>query len=152
MTKHQFLEILKNQLTGQISASELASHLAYYRNYIDEEIQRGRPESDIMKELGDPRLIARTLLDTQSESHPYMDHSQYSTFSETEYSSDSGSSSRQFQKHSYHLDLTTWYGKFIVIVCAAAVLFLLFIILGILIPIIVLSFLIICLISWFRRR
>ena len=36
----------------------------YYDDYIRSERQKGRSESDIMDELGDPRLIARTILDT----------------------------------------------------------------------------------------
>ena len=38
--------------------------LRYYDDYIRSERQKGRSEADIMEELGDPRLIARTILDT----------------------------------------------------------------------------------------
>lgn len=44
----------------------VAAHVQYYRNYIEEEQRKGRSEDDILNELGDPHLIARTLLDTEA--------------------------------------------------------------------------------------
>ena len=156
MTKYEFLDILNTQLAGQLSSSDTASHIEYYRNYIDAEIKKGRKESDILAELGDPRLIARTIMDTSPASHTYGDSEKYSASSEDSYFSDpeplySESSSGRFRKRSYHLDLTTWYGKLLVILLAVVVILLLFILMGILIPVAAVTFLIIFLISRFRR-
>lgn len=95
-------------------------------------------------------------MDTSPASHTYGDSEKYSASSEDSYFSDpeplySESSSGRFRKRNYHLDLTTWYGKLLVILLAAVVLFLLFILLGILIPVAAVIFLIIFLISRFRR-
>ena len=68
MTENEFLQILNEQLTGQMSASAAASHIEYYRNYIHDEIRKGRKEEDVLKNLGDPRLMARTILDTTPKS------------------------------------------------------------------------------------
>lgn len=157
MTEHEFLEILNTQLTGQMPVSDIASHLDYYRNYIEDELKKGRKEEDILSGLGDPRLIARTLLDTRPEASIYSADTEYSDASGAEYFSgsdgrDSGGGSGHIKRRSYHLDLSTWYGKLIVIGIAAAVIFLLFIILGLLIPVAVVVFLVAGLISWFRRR
>ena len=65
MDKKEFLDILYNQLSGQMPEGNVAAHVQYYRNYIEDEQQKGRTEDEILTELGDPRLIARTLLDTE---------------------------------------------------------------------------------------
>ena len=66
MNKKEFLDILNEQLSGQMPEGTVSSHIQYYRNYIEEQRRTGRSEDDILSELGDPRLIARTLLDTES--------------------------------------------------------------------------------------
>ena len=86
MNKKEFLDILYEQLSGQMPEGNVAAHVQYYRNYIEEEQRKERSEDDILNELGDPRLIARTLLDTDSTasgnpqttgsySEPYTDNS-----------------------------------------------------------------------------
>ena len=64
MDKNEFLDILRSQLSGQMPEGQINTHIQYYRNYIEERTQSGNSESEVMRELGDPRLIARTLLDT----------------------------------------------------------------------------------------
>ena len=66
MNKKEFLDILYEQLSGQMLEGNVAAHVQYYRNYIEEEQRKGRSEDDILNELGDPHLIARTLLDTEA--------------------------------------------------------------------------------------
>lgn len=36
----------------------------YYDNYIQEEVRKGRTEADVIAELGDPWVIARTIIDS----------------------------------------------------------------------------------------
>lgn len=64
MIKREFLEELKTALSGQLPADEVAGHVAYYKNYIDEQERNGKSEAEVLNMLGDPRLIARTILDT----------------------------------------------------------------------------------------
>ena len=42
-------------------------NVAYYENYIDTEIKKGRSEEAVLEELGDPRWIAKTIIDTARE-------------------------------------------------------------------------------------
>ena len=37
--------------------------MRYYEDYIQSQVRSGRDEQQVLDELGDPRLIARTLLD-----------------------------------------------------------------------------------------
>ena len=64
MSKTEFLSILRGQLTGQIPTSEVASQVNYYEAYIDGQIGNGVSEEQVTAELGDPRLIAKTLIDS----------------------------------------------------------------------------------------
>lgn len=64
MSKGEFLEGLQNALSGEVPASVVQENLRYYEEYIGAELQKGRGEAEVMAELGDARLIARTIVDT----------------------------------------------------------------------------------------
>ena len=149
MSKKEFLDILYNQLSGQIPEGSVAAHVQYYRNYIEDEQQKGRTETDILNDLGDPRLIARTLLDTEVGAGNPQNGSTYSAYNKY----DSSDSARgHVKKHSFKLDLSTWYGKVAVILIAAVVLLLLVTILGILIPVVIVAGVIMYIVSQFRKQ
>lgn len=71
MTEQQFLNILEQTLSGEIPAHEVRSNLQYYRDYINSK-KSVKSEEEVMLELGDPRLIARTIIDTYRLNHPGM--------------------------------------------------------------------------------
>lgn len=62
MTKQEFLEGLRRSLTGGLPPSKVNEHVNYYSDYIDSQIRMGVTEAEIMDSLGEPRLIAKTLL------------------------------------------------------------------------------------------
>ena len=64
MTKNDFLDKLKFALSGKVSASLVHENMTYYSEYIDSQIGMGRSEQEVMDMLGDPRLIARTIIQT----------------------------------------------------------------------------------------
>ena len=45
------------------SLYELSDSLTYYRQYFEDEIRNGKSEEDVIRELGSPRLIARSIID-----------------------------------------------------------------------------------------
>lgn len=63
MSKYEFLEQLKNYLSGQLPDNVVLNHVAYYRSYIENEIKGGRREADVLSELGDARLLGKTIID-----------------------------------------------------------------------------------------
>ena len=157
MSKTEFLDILYNQLSGQMPEGSVAAHVQYYRNYIEDEQQKGRTETDILNDLGDPRLIVRTLLDTEVGAGNPQNGSTYSAIyneADSDYNEyDSSDSARgHVKKHSFKLDLSTWYGKVAVILIAAVVLLLLVTILGILIPVVIVAGVIMYIVSQFRKQ
>lgn len=62
MTKYEFLEELKAALTGEVESQVMLESYSYYSNYIDNELRKGRLESEILEELGKPNLIARSII------------------------------------------------------------------------------------------
>ena len=64
MNRTEFLDTLRSQLSGQMHEGKVAAHVRYYEDYIQSQVRSGRDEQQVLDELGDPRLIARTLLDT----------------------------------------------------------------------------------------
>lgn len=62
MSKQEFLDGLRRSLSGGLEAGEINEHINYYSHYIDSQIRNGTPEEEVMASLGEPRLIAKTLL------------------------------------------------------------------------------------------
>ena len=118
MSRREFLEILRSQLSGQMSQGKAAAHVRYYEDYIQSQVHNGRSEEEVLAELGDPRLIARTLIDTDDGTEVY-DESGYTeeSYGADDYA-DSSAGSTTGRTRSYKLDLSTWYGKAIVIAVA----------------------------------
>lgn len=63
MNKEEFIMNLQHALSGGLPAGQVAENVRYYREYIDSEIHRGRTEAEVLTQLGDPRLLARSIID-----------------------------------------------------------------------------------------
>lgn len=66
MSKQEFLDELRMALSGKLGSTQVDSHAKYYEEYINAEIRRGKTEEEVLAELGNPRLIARSIVDAQS--------------------------------------------------------------------------------------
>lgn len=67
MSKQEFLDGLRRSLVGGLETHEINEHINYYSDYIDSQIRRGVSEEEVMASLGEPRLIAKTLLGMEGE-------------------------------------------------------------------------------------
>ena len=72
MDRNEFVSTLRAVLTGELPASVVEDNVRYYDAYISQEIASGKSEREVMESLGDPRLIARTILDTQRQQGGYQ--------------------------------------------------------------------------------
>ena len=153
MNKKEFLDILYEQLSGQMPEGNVAAHVQYYRNYIEDAVTQGRTETEVLNELGDPRLIARTLLDTDSTAsgNPQTTGSYSEPYTDNSYNDDSRSGSKKVKSRSFHIDLSTWYGKLAVILIAAVVIILLCTVLSVLIPVMIIFGIVCFIISKLRN-
>lgn len=69
MNKYEFVQSLRRALTGKIDGRELEDTIRYYEDYIDTEIKKGKSESQVLSELGDPRLIAKNIISVKGNSY-----------------------------------------------------------------------------------
>ena len=60
MTKKEFLDELTESLAGNVPSDVIADNINYYKNYIESSAS----VEDALEELGDPHLIARTIIDS----------------------------------------------------------------------------------------
>ena len=152
MTKREFLEDLRKYLSGKLPESTVDGHVAYYRNYIENEIKNGRSEAQVMSGLGDPRMIGRTILDTSPEQ-------QNSGYEYSAYRTDNdGSESQKKRKKSQtgcFFDTSTVFGKIKLAVLLVIILAVIFVIIRFavrlliyLLPVIIIA----CIISAIMRR
>jgi uncharacterized membrane protein len=68
MNKEEFLEKLRLSLLGEVNSATINENLKYYEEYIMSEIRKGKTEEDVLTMLGDPRLIAKTIIETNQNS------------------------------------------------------------------------------------
>ena len=120
MTREEFLKELRIALQGRISQSQVNEQLHYYENYIMEESRKGKTEEEVIAEIGNPRLVAKTLIDLYGdEMYQNNDHGMYET----------GNGDRKAQRRrkfrpnrfSFH----TWYGRIFTGIAAILLLMLL---------------------------
>jgi uncharacterized membrane protein len=64
MTKEEFIKDLRESLYTEVPSIEIENNVRYYSEYIDNQIRSGKTIDQVMAELGDPRLIARTIIET----------------------------------------------------------------------------------------
>ncbi len=122
MTRQEFLQELQLALEGQLSQAAIDDHVRYYNNYIREEVRKGNTEQAVIERLGNPRLIAKTLIDTTDQYHRAAGREYHGESYEREqpgkgfyagYSQDDGWNVRMGGRK-----LNSWYGKLFLIVAA----------------------------------
>ena len=86
MSKAEFLDGLGKSLEGKVDAREYRSQMEYYSSYISKEVASGRSEEEVVGELGDPRLIAKTIVQTYSmKDNPINRQNRQKGYNETAY-------------------------------------------------------------------
>lgn len=160
MTKQEFLHELQIALQGEISQAAVNENIRYYDNYIMEESRKGKSEEEVIAQLGNPRLIAKTLIDTTEQFGSYGGAEYYSQ----DYSQSSAGGDRGFRADYSEQDgwdvrvgklkLNTWYGKLLLILIAVALIVIVANVVAFLLPILVpvILILLICSLIFGSRR
>ena len=66
MEKMEFLNVLRIHIQGVDDIAFVNDTMNYYENYIETEIRKGKSEEEVINNLGDPRLIAKSILASRS--------------------------------------------------------------------------------------
>ncbi len=138
MTRMEFLDNLRTVLTGEIPDAELESNIRFYDEYIKSK-SSDKTEEMIMEQLGDPRLIAKTIVETYQISHAPLYNSakhdrayQDVNTTEDDTTYDDVRNKYNGERFKGHSPLT-WYQKLFLVMVALIVIFLLIVVGGILI-------------------
>ena len=120
MTKNEFLSILRDSLAGNGPSDVINENIGYYKDYIE---NNDKTESQVLEELGDPRLIARTITDSFiAEKGPMADF--YTKQAREEYRGDSSYTSSYDDdnyRNEYHHFSLKWYDKLLGIIIIVVV-------------------------------
>jgi uncharacterized membrane protein len=128
---------------------KIAAHLRYYEDYIQSRVRAGTDEEEVIAALGDPRLIAKTLIDTDTDTGVYEEAENYSRFYSDE---DTAESQQDSHVHHWKLDLSTWYGKLIVIAIVLLIISLVITVLTAIAPFLIALAVILFVINWLKKR
>lgn len=117
MTKQEFLEELKQALSGEVSAEVLMDSYRYYSTYIEDEMRNGKSEEQVLEELGKPSLIARSIIAAHTGAR--IVDEEYTEDGRTRHVSRKRSAKQDKKSHQeYHFtfDFNSWYAKVLLIV------------------------------------
>ena len=98
MNRKIFLQELKQSLAGQLSMEEIQDNMEYYETYILEQIQRGQKEEEVIEQLGDPRLIAKTIMEASAKKE--------GQYSDDTFTQEKRSKEKIKRKKGFHIEYT----------------------------------------------
>ena len=64
MNKTEFLSKLERSLSGALTSGDVQRHIRYYDDYISSQVRNGKFEWEVIEELGEPRLLAKSIIDS----------------------------------------------------------------------------------------
>ena len=134
MRKEEFLQSLRRALSGDVPPRVIEENIRYYDSYITSEVLKGRTEEEVTAEIGDPRLIARTIEDTTdgAEDNGYSAYDDSGAYEDADRRSENVRRTGSYGTGgSFHyIDLNKWYWKLLLIVIVFTVLYLVFAVIG----------------------
>lgn len=136
MTRNEFIEMLQASLEGEIPSDKIYENVKYYSDYITQTAS----EEKTIDGLGDPRLIAKTIIDTYKLSKgPIYKNNEKGGFYKNsdgveEYVNEDGSSEKNndssWNIHYHTLSKRPWYKKLLSIVIVLLVILVIMIVGG----------------------
>ena len=155
MDKREFLETLRQSLNGEIMPEVIEQNIRYYEQYINSPTQE--EEDRVLNGLGDPRLIAKTIIESERAAKEKGKHTDNQgsdpNYYEEEFSREQNNTDQGRNKYLIKLN---WYQKLTIgLVILAFLIILIFlgrIIIGFLFAFGLPLILILLLLGLFRRR
>ena len=127
MDKQEFLEQLRKSLSQANDYEFVNDNMAYYEDYLNTEIRKGSTEQEVLTKLGDPRLIAKSLLTTYEAK---QNGEGGSLHAQQEYSAGNGFSKKKMPQ---------WLHKTLILLITVGVIALAFFMLNALAPVIIIG-------------
>ena len=156
MNRNEFIDKLQRTLAGGLNCDQVADNVRYYREYIDTEIRKGKSEADVLAGLGDPRLLAKSII--EANKHAGVNEGTNRTYDE-EMTEDSSYDSENRREDAYYdtaagngrvFHVPGWLILLIVTVVVVLIIGVAFSLISVLAPIIIPVLIVILLIRIFR--
>ena len=113
MNKSEFLQRLGEALQGEVPSNVYQENMRYYENYISQEVRSGKTEEEVTDSMGDPRLIAKTIIESSQAAGNTGGSGAYYEEKRSDYGSQSGPKE---SGNLHYVDLNKWYWKILGIV------------------------------------
>ncbi|MCI8523075.1 MAG: DUF1700 domain-containing protein [Lachnospiraceae bacterium] len=98
MNRIEFMEKLQRALAGGLNSRQVTENVRYYQEYIDMEIRKGKSEAEVLSGLGDPRLLAKSII----EANKRAGRSEGTNLNYDEEIGDSGTGTGGSYSNTYH--------------------------------------------------
>jgi len=150
MSKQEFVETLRLALSGKMSAEQVAENVNYYEDYINTQIRMGNAEEDVLDKLGDPRLIAKSILSANKAGANDYESDASTQYGNGYYENSGERSTFGDRMSNFGGRMPGWLLALIVVVAIIAVLGVVFSVLSFLAPILVPMLVVLFLVKLFR--
>ncbi len=137
MNKLQFVEQMRRSLSSIDDYTYVNDTVAYYENYIESQMRMGKSEQQVMQELGDPRLIAKSIMASHVAEDDTQDNNAYQNH-EKRFTEQSSPTIFNFNGKIIHMP--AWLLKIVSVLAAIVIMFLLFTVLRIFAPFLMIGF------------
>lgn len=137
MNKMEFVEQMRRSLSSIDDYSYVNDTVAYYENYIESQMRMGKSEQQVMQELGDPRLIAKSIVASHVPEGESDDNSVYQN--QARYSKEQRTPT-VLNLNGKIVNVPSWILKIVSVLVAVVILFLLFTVLRIFAPFLMIGF------------
>ena len=131
MSKEEFLRELEEALAGDVPEAVIRDNVSYYGSYLSQEMAKGRSVEEIVSEIGEPFIIAKTIIEHCEASGACGENGGYRSYQESYQDSyqDSGRCQSSYGNSGqgngqgrspfsgmHYIDLNKWYWKLLAIV------------------------------------
>lgn len=134
MRQDEFINCFREALIGKVPEQIIQDNVNYYKDYIASQIRSGQSEAEVLRALGDPRLLAKTIEESNkfagnSSGNSYYKNNSNNGYYSSNYNyngSDNGYSSQPENKNEKMLQFKGWFVLAIVILLLIIVVMLVF--------------------------
>lgn len=138
MERELFIQELRNVLNGKVPTTVIEENVAFYTEYIAQQVRQGKKEEQIIKELGSPRLIAKTIIEANKHAEERSYYEDDNPYVENE--ENQNRETKPF-KDWYH-ELPQWVHRIFTILIVILVLYFVFSVIRAIFPILFVAFII----------
>lgn len=119
MNKEEFLRELGEALAGEVPEPVIRDNISYYGSYLTQEMAKGRTVDEIAAEIGEPFIVAKTIIESSEAAGETVENDGYGNCRESytesrsrdQYQDQDQERQRNPYPNIHYIDLNKWYWK-----------------------------------------